>query len=88
MPGGLDAEDVAHRVGHDLAGDRPEHLTFLGTQAAVAHDDEVLRIVPGRVQQGPRRWAATIRCSNGRTRFPTVSSLTDAAMAASAFSSP
>ena len=54
VPGGLDDEDVAHRVGHDLTGDRAEHLTFLGAQAPVAHDDEVLGVVRGRLQQGPR----------------------------------
>jgi drug/metabolite transporter (DMT)-like permease len=54
VPGGLHDEDVAHRVGHHLAGDRPEHLPLLGAQAAVADDDEVLRVVPGRLQEGPR----------------------------------
>jgi len=54
VPGGLHDEDVAHRVRHHLAGDRPEHLPFLGPQPAVADHDEVLGVVPGRVQQGPR----------------------------------
>jgi drug/metabolite transporter (DMT)-like permease len=55
VPGGLDDEDVAHRVGHDLAGHRTEHLTLFGAQPAVADHDEVLRVVPGRLQQGPGR---------------------------------
>jgi drug/metabolite transporter (DMT)-like permease len=55
VPGGLHDEDVAHRVGHHLAWNRPEHLPLLGTQPAVADHDEVLRVVPGRLQQGPRR---------------------------------
>ena len=62
VPGGLHDEDVAHRVRHDLAGHRAEQLALLGAQPAVADDDEVLRVVPGRLSRAcagaPRRSAA------------------------------
>jgi len=70
VPGGLHDEDVAHRVAHHLTGHGAEGLPLLGAQPAVADDDEVLGVVPGRLQQGPGRRRRDHPLLEGPHSFP------------------
>src|SRR5215211_7354226 len=57
LAAGLDDHDIGDRAPHHFPGNLPEHLAFLGAEAAVADDDEVRRVGSRDFEQGLRRAA-------------------------------